>query len=357
MSVRWSKFDWVLLSSLAVIAFASLISLASFDNDSFWRQLVWYIFAFIIIFFGARLDWRWLGGQSWFRNGLYWLSIAFLVFSNLQSRTVRGTRGWLFVGDFQFQPAELMKLALILLLANFFSRRHIAAWQSKNIFSSFLYTLIPTFLVVIHPDFGSAIVIFGIWIGFLLLSGVNKKRFLLGFAIAVFAGIFLWMFFLRPYQQDRLVGFIFPERDPLGINYNVNQSKIAIGSAGLWGKGFGGGTQTQLGFLPAAPTDFIFAAFTEEWGFAGGLVIILTYIIIIYRLISTGLKARDNHSRFIVLGGILFLAIHFFINIGSNLGLVPVTGIPLPFFSYGGSNLLTMAILIGIIEHIKLESR
>ncbi|MDI6734193.1 MAG: FtsW/RodA/SpoVE family cell cycle protein [Patescibacteria group bacterium] len=357
MILRIRNFDWILLTSIIVVAFASLITLVSSDVNSFWRQLIWYILVFIVIFFGVHLDWRWLGGQSWFRNGLYWFSVVLLVLSNLQLRTVRGTRSWLFLGSFQFEPVELAKLALILLLADFFSRRHISAWQGRNILSSFIYTLIPTFLVLIHPDFGSAVVLAGIWVGFLMLSGINKKRFLIGFVIVILLGVVIWMFFLKSYQQDRLLGFIFPEHDPLGINYNVNQSKIAIGSAGLWGKGFGGGTQVQLGFLPAAQTDFIFAAFVEEWGFIGGAVIVLTYLIIMYRLINTGLKARDNYSRFIVLGGVLFLAIHFFINLGSNLGFMPVTGIPLPFFSYGGSNLLTMAILIGIIGHIKLESR
>lgn len=353
---RIRNFDWSLFIAITLIAIVSLLSLASVNSVFFKRQLVWYGLAFLIIFFASQINWRWLIGQLWFRQGLYWFVVLLLLISNLQSGTVRGTRAWLSIGSFQFEPAELMKLALIFILAGFFSRRHISAWQGKNIFISLLYTLLPAILIALHPDLGSAVVIVSIWLGFLLMSGVHYRRLIIGCILTLLVIILLWSFFLKSYQKERIVSFLAPEKDPLGINYNVIQSKIAIGSAGLLGKGFKQGTQTQLHFLPETQSDFLFAAFVEEWGIIGGFFLILTFLFIIFRIVRIGWRARNNEFKFIILGSGLVFAVHFFINIGSNLGLVPVAGITLPFFSYGGSSLLTNAVLISIIEHIQLES-
>lgn len=356
MLARWKNFDWILLGCLLTLALGGSLSLASASTNFFWRQFVWYLIAFVIILIGSQFDWKWLGGQALFRQGFYWISVVFLVLSNLQSQTIRGTKSWLVIGGVQFEPVELAKLALIFVLANFFSRRHISAWRSKNILSSFVYTLIPAGLVVIHPDFGSAIVLLSIWVGFLLISGIHKKRLAIGIVVSILLMIVAWNFLLKPYQKDRFTSFLFPERDPFGTSYNVIQSKIAIGSAGLFGKGFGMGTQSHLNFLPEAHTDFIFAAFIEEWGFVGGSIIVLVFFLFLYRIIRIGLCAIDNYSKFIALGATLMFSVHFFINVGSNLGLLPVTGITLPFFSYGGSSLLTVAIVVSIIERIKTDS-
>jgi len=193
-------------------------------------------------------------------------------------------------------------------------------------------------------------------VGFVLLSGIHGKRFLAGLLILLVIGMLLWTFVFKEYQKERIMTFLIPERDPLGASYNVIQSKIAIGSAGLWGKGFGRGTQARLGFLPASQNDFLFAAFVEEWGMVGAAVLIGAVLFLIYRLIRIGRSARDNFARLMALGGGVFFFVHFLINVGSNVGLLPVTGITLPFFSYGGSNLLTTGVLLGIMEHIKLES-
>lgn len=357
MTHLFKNFDWILLGGVAVLAAASLVSLAGSSTVLFWRQLIWYLLAFLIILAGSRFDWRSIIGQFYFRQGFYWVSVVLLVFTNFQEETIRGVKSWITLGDLQFGPTELAKIALILVLAGFFSRRYIAAWLGKNIVLSFLYTAIPAGLVAIQPDFGSAIVIISIWLGFLLTSGLNVKRIIIGLVLAVFAFALLWNFFLQPYQKDRIMGFLNPSADPLGVNYNVVQSKIAIGSAGFWGKGFQAGSQTQLEFLPEAQTDFLFAAFVEEWGLVGGLVIILTFFLILYRIMTIGLQARNNDSKFMVLGTAIILTVHFFINIGSNLGILPVTGINFPFLSYGGSSILTLSVLISIIQKIKIESR
>jgi len=179
---------------------------------------------------------------------------------------------------------------------------------------------------------------------------------LIGFLIFILIFSILWLTFLKPYQKERILGFISPNRDPLGINYNVIQSKIAIGSAGLFGKGFQQGTQSQLGFLPEAQTDFIFSAFVEEWGLIGGFLLFAAFLLIIFRIIKIGVKSKNNCAKFICLGAIIAFTLQFFFNIGSCLGLSPVVGITFPFFSYGGSSLLTNALLIGIIENIAIES-
>lgn len=353
---RFKYFDWILMGALATLALASLVTLASSGGSFFMRQLVWYSIGFGIIGAAAVIDWRWLGSRWWFRYGLYWTSVALVLFSNFQSGTIRGTKSWIVIGSFQFEPAELVKLALIFILATFFSKRHVAAWEGKNIARSLLLTAIPVGLIVIHPDFGSAFAVFMLWVGMFLVGGIHVRRFTIGIFITALIAIVAWTSFLKPYQRDRITAFVFPDRDPLGINYNVNQSKIAIGSAGFWGKGFGGGTQAQLRFLPEAQTDFLFAAFVEEWGVVGGFVLFGALGTVVWRVIAIGLRARENYSRFLTIGAATFFLIHFFINVGSNLGLLPVAGITFPFFSYGGSSLLTSATVMSTIQRIRLES-
>ncbi|MCX6788734.1 MAG: FtsW/RodA/SpoVE family cell cycle protein [Candidatus Jorgensenbacteria bacterium] len=348
--------DWGIIGGLVIISMASLVSLASANIDFFWRQLIWYGIGFSIILFGSSFDWRWIGSQRWFRYGLYWVSLLFIIYSNLQGGTVRGVKSWISIAGVQFEPGELVKLALIFIFADFFARRHIHAWQAKNLLLSFFYAAIPAALIAIHPDMGSAFIVMSFWFGYMLMSGVHLKRFLLGVGVLFCGAVLMWSFFLKPYQKARISSFISPERDPLGISYNVIQAKVAIGSAGFWGKGFKMGTQTQLHFLPESKTDFIFAAFVEEWGLFGGAVLLLTFLFIVYRVILIGQRARDNYFKLISLGGGLFFIVHFFVNVGSNLGLLPVTGVTFPFMSFGGSNLLTSSIILSVIQHIKLES-
>ena len=356
MMARLRYFDWGIIAALFILASASLLSLSSSSPAFFWKQLIWYGVAFIIIIGGSFFDWRWLGAQSWFRYGIYGLSVLLLLISYFESGTIRGTKSWITLGPVQFEPSELAKLALIFMFAHFFSKHHVDAWRGKNIAISLSYLFVPALLILINPDFGGTFIVSSLWLGFLLMSGIKIKRFLIGLAGMILIMTLMWFSFLKPYQKDRITGFLSPEADPLGVNYNVIQSKIAIGSAGLLGKGFGGGTQTQLRFLPESQTDFLFAAFVEEWGVIGGIVVIAAFFFVVFRVIRIGIGARDNYFKLITLGGALFLVVHFFVNIGANLGFLPVAGVTFPFLSYGGSNLLTTAIVISIIEHIKLES-
>lgn len=350
------KLDWWLIGALIFLAAASLISLSSTKPALFQIQLFWHILGFLIIFFAAKINWRWLITQNWFLLSFYWLTIILLIVVIFTARSIRGTHSWLIIGSVRLQPSELAKIALIFIFASFFSRRHLETSVIKNIITSFSYFFIPAALVALQPDLGTAAIFFGIWFGFLMVSGLKWPRILAGFLIFILAASVLWATFLKPYQKERVLGFIFPERDPLGMNYNVIQSKIAIGSAGLFGKGFRQGTQSQLGFLPEAQTDFIFSAFIEEWGLVGGFLLIAAFLLIIFRIIEIGVKSEGNCAKFICLGAVIVFASQFFFNIGSCLGLSPVMGITFPFFSYGGSSLLTSALLIGIIQNIAIES-
>ncbi len=346
------RMDWVINVSLLILATASLLTIYSINYDNFIQQAVWFGLAGILILFFSQLDWRPLIIYRWMTLSVYLFSIGLLVITYFLAPLIRGTRSWLVLGPVQFQTSEFAKLALIILFSYYFASRHIEIAHWQNLMISFLYFIIPFGLILFQPDMGSALILFGLWFSYLLISEIRWRHLIIGLLIILLLIIVGWYGFLADYQKERIFGFINPDYDPLGINYNVIQSKIAIGSAGFWGKGFTQGTQVQLGFLPEATTDFIMAAFIEEWGLVGALIILAAFSLLLWRIIRIGLLAENNFSKLICLGTVIIFLIHFVFNVGSNLGLVPVIGVPFPWFSYGGSNLLTNAILIGIIQSI-----
>jgi len=352
------KQDWILNAAIGFLAAAGLVSLlSSSPKQFFYQQLVWYLLGGAMALALARIDWRPLISRPKFIHGIYLFSILLLAATYFLAPPIRGIRSWLVAGQFQFQTSEFAKLALILVLSIFWSKAHVGIARFRNLAVSFGYFLLPAVLIAIQPDLGTALIFFGIWFGYLLISGIRWKHLLAALVIFAIAGFFFWTTILQDYQKDRISGIFNPESDPLYRNYNVIQSKIAIGSAGFWGKGFGQGTQTQLGFLPETRSDFIFAAFTEEWGFLGGFLVLFAFLTLIIRIILIGLKSENNFSRLFCLGtAILFLS-HLVLNVGFNLGILPVVGVPFPFLSYGGSNLLTNLFLIGIIQGIVLRSK
>jgi len=346
------QFDWKLNLAVLFLMAAGLTSLLSTAPSLFYKQLLWIVFGFVLIFLIIRFDWRPYINYRGVIFGLYFLSILLLIATYFLAPTIRGTRGWLPLGPFSLQVSEFTKLVLIIFFAHFFSRKHIGIGRVSFLITSFIYFLIPGFFIALQPDFGSVLILFCLWFGFLLVSGIKYRHLIIALIIFSILGIIVWQGILKDYQKERILGFFFPVRDPLGINYSVIQSKIAIGSAGLFGKGFQQGTQAQLGFLPEAQTDFIFAAFIEEWGLLMGLMIILVFAALILRIIKIGLNADNNFNRFICLGTAILLTVQFIFNVGSNLGLTPVIGVTFPFLSYGGSSLLTNLILIGMIQAI-----
>ncbi|OGZ03860.1 MAG: hypothetical protein A2430_00895 [Candidatus Liptonbacteria bacterium RIFOXYC1_FULL_36_8] len=346
-----------LLFPVYFICFLSLVTLAGINMRYFWLQFSWIILGTLVIIAFWRFDLRSIINDRLFIVLFYFLSLLLLLIAFFLFSPIRSVRGWISLGFFNFQPVELSKLSLILFFAYFFAKKHIGIARISNIIIPFFIFLIPAAVVLKQPDLGSVLVMFGIWIGFLLTSGLRLKHLFFGSAILIFGFCLAWFSFLANYQKERIIGVFYPESDPLGVNYNVIQSKIAIGSSGFFGKGFKQGSQVQLGFLPESHNDFIFAALSEEWGLIGGFSVITTFFLLCVEIIYVGRRlALNNFDRFFCLGSALVLIIHFFINTGSATGFSPVIGLPFPFLSYGGSNLLTNFSIVAIVNAIALRS-
>ena len=347
-----SSVDWPLLGAVFALILAGILALASSGGEMFTRQLVWLIPSILALVCLPQLNLRAALSYRWIIYGPYVLLLVVLPLTYFVAPEISGTRSWIQLGGFQVQPSEFMKAALILLFSNFFAVRHVAIARTGVILQSFAYFLAPAALVLLQPDLGTTLILFGIWFGYLLLSEIRFRHLLTAIFILAVVGVISWNFALADYQRARVAALFSTEVDPLGVNYSVIQSKIAIGSGGVYGKGFGQGTQVHLGFLPAAHTDFVFSTFVEEWGLLGGLVLIGAFIYLVLRLLHLGRQANNNFARFVALGVALTLMIHLTINLGSATGLLPVIGVGLPFVSYGGSNLLTMSLLVGIVQGI-----
>ncbi len=348
--------DWWLNGALAVLAAASLVMMASTSERLFWVQFAWFALAAVIIGAIARFDIRPLFNYRWIIISLYVAGTLLLAGTLFFAPIIRHSRGWFAIDtawfQIRFQPAELMKALLIILLAYFFARRHRGIAHVWTLTLSFLYLAVPALIIFLQPDWGSGMVLVALWTGFLLVSGIRWRHLAWGaFALALAAAA-SWLFLLAPYQKERIIGFFEPAYDPLGINYSVIQAKIAIGSGGMFGKGFAQGTQTQLRFLTEPSTDFIFAALVEEWGLVGGAVIVGAFFLLVFRVLQIGLASDDVFFQFICLGAAMLFLVEFAFNVGSNVGLLPVVGVTFPFFSYGGSSILTKAVLVGIIQSI-----
>lgn len=348
--------DWWLNGAVFFLALMSLLTIYSLAPHLFWYQLIWFGLGFLLIWGLSLIDWRPLINYRLIVFGIYLAALLLLLITYLFAPEIRGTRSWLSIGSIQIQTAEIAKLALIILFSYYFAHRHVGIAHWRNILVPFFYLAIPLGFILAQPDLGSALVLTGLWGGYLLVSGIRWRHLLVGLLIGVILLSVGWNNFLKDYQRERIIGLLNPNYDPLGINYSAIQARIAIGSAGFWGKGFQQGTQTQLGFLPEAATDFIFAGFTEEWGLLGALVLLGIFIFMMVRITQIGLRATNNFGKLICLGSVILFLIHFVINIGSNIGLMPVIGISLPFFSYGGSNLLLSASLIGMVQSILIHN-
>ncbi len=345
-----SGIDWPLFIFILPVLSFGLVTMKSFTGQTpfFSHQLIWISISFLIFFILSFFDFRFLKKTAIlvtifaFFSGL--LLLLFVV-----GHIANGAKSWFSFGFFSFQPADMIKLVVILMLAKYFSIRHIEIKNFKHIFISGIYAFIPFILVLLQPDFGSAIIIFLIWIGMILVAGISKRHLLIVFGAGTLAFIFLWSFVFVPYQKARIMNFVQPLSNIRSSGYSVYQSTIAVGSGQIFGKGVGFGTQSRLKFLPEYQTDFIFAAFVEEWGFAGAILLFTLIGLIIWRILHIALLGVTNFEILYGVGLSIYLMSHFVINIGMNIGLLPVTGITLPFMSYGGSHLLTEFIGLGIL--------
>ena len=362
MNIRkYVDIDWMLFFATIPLLVAGLVTMNNLgiktgEDYFFSRQIIWILIAVSIFFTFSFIDWRFLK-KSEILMALLLFFVAVLFFLFAFGKIVRGASSWLETSFFAIQPSDPLKLVIILILAKYFSRRHIEIADIRHIIISGAYVFIPAVLVFFQPDFGSAIVLFLIWFGMIFISGVNKKHLLAIFLIGAITLGACWLFIFKPYQKQRIVSFVHPLADIRGAGYNAFQSTIAVGSGKIFGKGIGFGTQSRLEFLPEHQTDFIFAAFAEEWGLLGVFFLFSFFGIIIYRILKAAFFGQSNFEALFGMGLAIFLMAHFTIHVGMNIGLLPVTGLGLPFMSYGGSNLVTVFAGLGILMGMRRYSR
>ena len=351
------KIDLVLLLSSLLLLGVGLavlysISMAMPDNGGmnvFWKQVIFSVIGIAVMFFFSFTNYQIYKSRS---TPLYFLTLAVLLFVIIFGLTIRGTAGWIGLGIFNIQPVEIAKLVLIIFLASFISQKKMEIGETGRLVASFILSGAMIFLVIKQPDFGSAMVLLAIWLGMTVVSGISAKKIIV---IVITGAIFatLGWFQLQTYQKNRILSLVKSGIiDPRGSGYNVIQSMIAVGSGGLTGKGIGHGSQSQLNFLPEKHTDFIFASIAEELGLLGSLFVIGLYSAMFYRMKMIAMNAPDNFGYLLVVGIMLMFFVQVFENIGMNIGIMPVTGIPLPLLSYGGSSLITILASIGILSNI-----
>lgn len=355
--ISFRDFDWVLLTFILIICACSVIEVYSTTYGTKFagahiRQIYWILGGLGLMFLMSLINYQVLLENSlWF----YLAAIASLLAVMLFGRKYLGAKRWVLLpGGQHFQPSEWVKLVLIIVLAKYFSEIQDRASLS-DIAKAGLIAAVPMAMVLRQPDLGTALTYVPIAIMALFLGGMQFKHAAI---ILVIAGVLMptvWGYGLKPYQKERLTNFMHPEADSQNKGYQLEQSKIAVGSGGIWGKGIRKGTQTQGAFLPEPHTDFIFAAWAEEHGFVGAIALLLLYFIVLVRLIHNAQTAPDRAGGFVVMGVVAVLLFHILVNAGMVVGFMPVTGIPLPMMSYGGSSLLFTFLALGIVMNIRMR--
>lgn len=353
--VRFFKnFDWYLVAS-TIFLFAiglSVLYSTTYDFTSTSeavKQTTFLGIGLVLMFVMSKIDYRFLRSYT----GIFYLLIIFLLIfvKFIGGKTALGAVRWIDLGFFQFQPSLLSQLLMAIILAKYFSEHYEEMHQLKTIIKSAIYVGIPTVLVAIQPDLGTALVFLFTW-GIMLLASNAKRIYIFAAgALGVTSLPFMWLL-LKDYQKARVMTFINPAADPTGSGWNVTQAMIAIGSGQFWGRGLGKGTQSQLNFIPEKHTDFIFASMAEEMGFLGVVIVLLLFVLFFFRSLRIAVLARDFFGTYLAVGIAAILFFHVFINIGMNMGIMPVTGIPLPFLTYGGTPVLVDLLAVGVLESI-----
>ncbi len=361
IAIYLKNLDWVLFLSVLLLVCFGLVELYSIalgqggaDLLNFQKQLLFIFLGLLLLFFFAFIDYHNLRSYG---NYIYLFGIVALLSVLFFGQTIRGTRGWFSLGGFNIQPVEFIKIILVLFLARYFSSASLKINPLKHLFITGAGCLLFVGLVILQPDFGSSMILLAIWLAMLFIAGFNKKYLLVIFLILSLIFSFAWGFVFKDYQKQRIITFLNPGFNPLSQGYNIAQAIIAVGAGGLAGRGLGFGSQSQLKFLPEAQTDFIFAVIAEELGFLGVCLIMLFFGIFIYRSLLIVKRTNNDFGAYFILGSLSLIFVELFINIGMNLGMLPVIGIALPFVSYGGSSLLANFILVGIIQSIAIRSK
>lgn len=359
--VTWRTFghiDWFLLLSAVAISVAGLVTMRSFSTENFFfeRQIIWICIALAVFFLSSIPEYGFLR-RTQVLVGFFVMTIVVLGLIYVLGSIVMGAQNRFSLGLFAVQPSDPAKLLLILLLAKYFARRHVEIAHIRHIFVSGAYALVLFVLVFFQPDFGSSIIIASIWLGMILVAGISWKHLLTLFVIAMIVLTGLWQYGFQPYQKQRILTFINPLADIRGSGYNAYQATVAVGSGELLGKGIGYGTQSKLQFLPEYQTDFIFAAFAEEWGFVGVILLFGLFIVLIFRILAIANHGADNFDMLFGIGVAVYFTAQFVVHVGMNIGLLPITGTTLPFMSYGGSHLVSEYLALGILMGMRRHAR
>jgi rod shape determining protein RodA len=352
------RVDWHLFVPAFLISLAGLVTMNSFSGDNYFflRQAIWILVSVIVFFVATSIDWRFLR-RTRVLVPIFLFTVVMLLLLFVMGYVAKGAQSWFRLGFFALQPSDPAKIVTILMLAKYFSIRHIEIRNIRHIIVSGVYAFLIFILVFLEPDFGGAMVIFGIWLGMVLVSGISKKHLAIVAGLGIFATTILWMFVFAPYQKDRIMTFIHPLADIHGAGYNAYQSTIAVGSGQIFGKGIGQGSQSKLQFLPEYETDFIFAAFAEEWGFVGTILLLILSVALIWRIVHNAEFSATNFETLFGLGFAILFIIHILVHAGMNMGFMPVTGITYPFMSYGGSHLITEWFSLGVLSSFTRHSK
>jgi rod shape determining protein RodA len=350
--------EWPLFVLPTALCLLGILTMHPFNNASSLapKQLIWLSISLMVYGILSVLDMRFIRRTSVIMTGYAFL-VGILALLLVATHAVMGAKSWFTFGGFSLQPADPGKILFIALIAKYFSRRHMEIGDFKHIVVSGIYASVPILLILLEPDLGTAVIFIMIWFGTILVSGISKKHLLIVGVSGLTLMTFLWFFGLHDYQRARIVTFVNPAADIHGKGYNAYQATVAAGSGQVFGKGIGYGTQSKLKFLPEYETDFIFAAFAEEWGFVGVVLVLILYGLILARLVAIAQRSATNFDSFFTIGVLIMLTSHIFIHAGINLGLLPVTGTTIPFMSYGGSHLLMEFAALGIVTSLAREGR
>jgi rod shape determining protein RodA len=355
------NFDWILFAAVALLVVFGLVeiySVALGQGDerlmNFKKQLAFAAVGFLLLFFVSIFDYRALKSYSAYIFGFSLVILSAVLFFG---EVVRGTRGWFYIGGQGFQPVEIAKVMLVAVLARIFASRFMGSNQPKYLALASGAALAVSALVFFQPDFGSAMIMLLLWFAMLVAAGFDAKYYLAIILALSLIGAGAWGFYFKDYQKERVLTFLNPSFDPLDQGYNIAQAIIAVGAGRMFGRGIGFGSQSQLKFLPESQNDFIFAVIGEELGFLGVLLVAAFFSTFFIRIFYHIRRLKDPFAAYFMIGAACLIFIEMFINIGMNIGLLPVVGISLPFVSYGGSALISSLILVGVIESIIIRSK
>lgn len=358
LRILFKSFDLSVFATILLLSGLGLVTMYSAEGTEqyFQTQILWILIASVAFLLTLLFDYRFLrlGNASFYIFIVIALLLGLVL---LVGEVTLGAQSRFNLGALSIQPAEPAKLVLIIVLAKYFSKRHEAIGAVRHVVVSGLYTLTLFGLVFIQPDFGSAIILGLIWLGMVLVAGIKLRHLALVFMLGIVAFAMLWQFVFFDYQKQRILTFLDPLSDIQGAGYNAYQSTVAVGSGQVFGKGIGYGTQSKFSFLPEYQTDFIFAAFAEEWGFFGVIGLFTLFGFLIMRIMWYAVHAASNFETLFASGVAILLVSHFFIHIGMNIGLLPVTGTTIPFLSYGGSHLLTEFVAVAMVLAMSRYSR